>query len=349
MLSALVYTPHSFIRRHLPRFERGLTALGLAGLVYMLLDSLPVFPPFWDGVIVAAVCLTTFTSPFMGYSLATLAAFYPISTISIYLAVLFIAIAILAMRPLSQHLGATILVLAAPWLGGYSLGWVIPLLGGLWWGATGGSWIGALAAFWGLLATGMAGLTPDWLVIAGRMSLMPGILERFAGADSLETLGLLLYPLAPDTTVLLYNLLQIGLWGLVGTLAGNLNDRPEVQHHRPWGGALIALVGGFVLFGAHFALALWLAQPVTATLHTGFWLMAAATSGVITAALEMVQDFFEHPLPRLGWKKPRPGGATAPKPIPAPEPVIPPTHFQPFQKENKQSKEDLIQLELDEE
>jgi hypothetical protein len=349
MLSILFYTPHSFIRRHLPRFERGLTALGLAGLMYVLLTSLPVFPPFWDGVIVAAVCLTTFTSPFMGYSLAALAAFYPISTISIYLAVIFIAMAILAMRPLSQHLGATILVLSAPLLGSYSLGWVIPLLGGLWWGAAGGSWIGALAAFWGLLATGMAGLTPDWLVIAGRMPLMPAVLDRFAGADSLETLGLLIYPLAPDTTILLYNLLQIAIWGLVGTGAGNLNDRPDIQNRRPWGGALIAIVGGFVLFGAHYSLALWLAQPVTQTLHTAFWLMAAATSGVIAAALEMGQDFFEHPLPRLDWKKPRAGGTPASEPAAGPEPVSPPTHFQPFQKEKNKAKEDLIQLELDEE
>lgn len=348
-MSAIFYVPHGFIRRHLPRFERGLTALGLAGLVYVLLTSLPAFPPFWDGVIVAAVFLTALTSPFVGYSLATLAAFYPISTISIYLAVIFIAIAILAMRPLTQHLGATVLVMSAPLLGEYSLGWVIPLMGGLWWGAAGGSWIGALAAFWGMIAAGMAEFTPDWLAIFGHLPPMTAVVERFSGADSLETLGLLINPLAPDTTALLYYLLQIALWGMVGTVTGNLNDRPNVQNRHPWGSALIALAGGFTLLGVHLALAFWLRQPAAETPNLSLWVMAAATTGVLAAALEMLQDFFEHPLPRLGRKKPRAGGVTASETVSSPEPVSPPVSYPPFKKVNDKNKEDLIQLELDEE
>ncbi|GAB4578903.1 MAG: hypothetical protein Fur0022_16400 [Anaerolineales bacterium] len=343
---ALLHVPHGFIRRHLPRVERGLTALGLAGLMYVLITSLPVFPPFWDGVIVATVFLTTLVSPFLGFSLASLAAFYPISTLSIYLAVIFIAIAILAVRPLSQNLGATVLVMSAPLLGGYSLGWVIPLLGGLWWGATGGSWIGSLAAFWGLVAAGMAGLEPDWLLISGQFPPIASILARFAEADSLETLRLLITPLAPDTTALLYVLLQIALWGVVGTVAGNLNDRPNVQNRRPWGGALIALSGGFTLLGVHLLLAYWLGQPAVEGFNFRLGIVAAATAGVIAAALEMLQDFFEHPLPR---PRKKPAGRGASESTSGPEPVSPPEHFPPFNQKKETSKEDLILLELDEE
>ena len=347
-LSALVHIPHGLIRRHLPRVERGLTAAGLAGLVYLLVSSLPAYPPFWDGVIVAVVFLTTFTSPFVGFSLAALAAFYPISTLSIYLAVIFIAIAILAMRPISQNLGATVLVMSAPLLGGYSLGWVIPLLGGLWWGAAGGSWVGALAALWGMVAAGMAGLNPDWLMSFGHFPSSTAIVERFANTNSLDTLGLLVFPLASDTTVLLYHLLQIALWGVVGTFVGSLNDRPTVQNRRPWGGALITIAGGFTLLGIHLILAFWLRQPVVSAPEYAMWVLAAATAGIIAAALEMLQDFFEHPLPRLGWKKPRTGGAAASEQVSGPQPVPPPASYPPLEKEKDKNVQDLILLELDE-
>jgi len=347
-MAALLRVPHGFIRRYLSRFERGLTAFGLAGLVYLLISNLKVFPPFWDGVIVAVVFLTTLTSPFIGFSLAVLASFFPISTISIYLAVIFLAITILAVRPLTQNLGAMVLVVSAPLLGGFSLAWMIPLLGGLWWGAAGGSWIGALAALWGMVAAGMAGLNPDWLAIFGHFPPITDIVERFATADSLETLGLLVFPLAPDTTVLLYHLLQIALWGLVGTFAGNLNDRPDVQNRSPWGGALIAIAGGFTLLGFHLVLAFWLGQPAADTPDYVMWVMAASTAGVIAAALEMLQDFFEHPLPRLRRAKPRPRGVAEPEPGSGPEPVPTPAQYPPFDEKKGKDGEDLILLELDE-
>lgn len=345
---ALLYVPHGFIRRHLPRIERGLTALGLAALVYVLVSSLPVFPPFWDGVIVATIFLTTLASPFAGYAVAVLAAFYPISTISIYVAVIFLAIAILAMRPLTQHLGATVLVMSAPLLRGYSLGWIIPLLGGLWWGAVAGSWIGSLAAFWGMLAVGMAGLPADWLTNMGLFPSMSAAVTRFDGANSLDALRLLILPLAPDTTVLLYHLLQIALWGIVGTVVGSLNDRPNFQNRRPWGGALLALIGGFVLLGGHLALGYWLSE-LAQTINLRLGLMAAATAGVIAAALEMLQDFFEHPLPRPKPRQSRPATSTPPDPSSPPEPVPPPTKYPPFDAKKEKAKEDLILLELDEE
>lgn len=348
---ALLYVPHGFIRRHLPRIERGLTALGLAMLVYVLVTSLPVFPPFWDGAIVAAVFLTTFASPFAGYALAVMAAFYPMSTISIYVAVIFLAIAILAMRPLTQHLGATVLVMSAPLLRSYSLGWIIPLLGGLWWGASAGSWIGSLAALWGMLAFGMAGLPPDWLANMGLFPSMSAIVTRFDGANSLDALRQLILPLAPDTTALLYHLLQIALWGVVGTVIGHLNDRPKVQNLRPWGGALLSVVGGFVLLGGHLALGYWLSASAIQTLNISFGVIAAATAGVIAAALEMLQDFFEHPLPRPKprQQKSRPAKGTPSEPVSGPEPVPPPTEYPPFDAKKEKAKEDLILLELDEE
>ncbi|MFQ5617315.1 MAG: hypothetical protein ACE5GO_12755, partial [Anaerolineales bacterium] len=311
-MSTFLRVPHNLIRRNLSRIERAFAVAGLTGLVYALLSGLPVYPPFWDVVILAAVFLSGLYAPGIGYLIALAAAAFPLFTVSEYLAALFLAVGILGYRAFVQNLGAAVLVLAAPFLSGYSLVWIVPLLGGLWWGASGGAWTGGLAALWGMLAAGMAGLNPDWLVLLGDTpslrlrsgQAMSAVVERFAAADSLETLILLLEPLTSDTTVLLYHVLQIGAWAFMGSLVGKLADRKSVQDRHPWGTALIAILAPFVLLAAHVGLAFWLGQQSAETLPP--WdtlLVAAAAVGVSAAALEFLHDFFEHPLPRLRFRE----------------------------------------------
>src|SRR5512135_2901984 len=97
-----------------------------------------------------------FWSPPAGYFLAVTAALYPLYTLSLYLAVLFLAVALLGQRVFINNLGATLLVLLAPWLAQYHLEWAAVLLGGLWWGKASGAWIGGLGALWGQVLFGMA-------------------------------------------------------------------------------------------------------------------------------------------------------------------------------------------------
>lgn len=298
-MSALMRFPHGLMRRYLSFLERLLVAAGLSGLLYGLMISLPVYPTNWDLVILAAVFVVALWWPGAAYLIAVAAAAYPLYTLSLYIAVLFLAIALLGQRVFIHNLGAMVLVLAAPWLARYNLAWAVPLLGGLWWGAAGGAWMGGLSALWGQVAAGMAGLNPDWLVLIGTSPTIAGVAQRFGEANSLDTLRLILEPLAPNTTLLLYHLLQVVAWAAVGGLVGALADRAWIQHRRPWGAILGGIVGAFVLLGAHIGLGLWLERYTPESLSP-MWSMLIATTvvvAVLVGALEGLRDFLEHPLP----------------------------------------------------
>jgi hypothetical protein len=298
-MSALVRLPHGLMRRYLSWLERVVVAAGLSGLVYGLLSALPVYPPNWDLVILAAVFVVALWWPPIAYFLAVAAAAYPLYTLSLYVAVLFLVVALLGQRVFTHNMGALVLVLAAPWLARYNVAWVVPLLGGLWWGAAGGAWMGGLAALWGQVVAGMAGLNPDWLTRFGTAPGVAGVAQRFGQANSLETLKLILEPLAPNTTILLYHILQVLAWAAVGGIVGALADRAWTQRRRPLGGVLVAVVGACALLGAQVGLGLWLEQYTPAALAPMWPLLLASAVVVVVMAsiLEGVRDVLEHPLP----------------------------------------------------
>jgi hypothetical protein len=199
-----------------------------------------------------------------------------------------------------------VLVLAAPWLARYNLAWVVPPLGGLWWGAAGGAWMGGLAALWGQALAGMAGLNPDWLALIGASPSVAGVAQRFGEADSLDTLKLILEPLAPNATLLLYHLLQVAAWAAVGGIVGFLADRAWFQRRRPWGTMLIGVGGAFALMGAHIGLGVWLERYTRETL-SAMWPAIIATTivvAVVVAVAEGLRDFLEHPLRPRPRRKP---------------------------------------------
>jgi hypothetical protein len=259
-MSTLVRLPHGLMRRYLSFLERIIVAAGLAGLVFGLVSSLPVYPPNWDLVILATVFVVALWWPGVAYFIAVAAVAYPLYTLSLYIAVLFLAVALLGQRVFIHNMGAMVLVLATPWLARYNLAWMVPLLGGLWWGAAGGAWMGGLAALWGQVLAGMAGLSPDWLALIGSSPTVVGVAQRFGEANSLETLKLILEPLAPGSTLLLYHLLQVIAWAAVGGIVGFLADRTWVQRRRPWGTIIVGVAGAFALLGAHLGLGAWLEQ-----------------------------------------------------------------------------------------
>lgn len=345
-MSALVRLPHGLMRRYLSFLERLLIAAGLSGLLYGLLSSLPVYPPNWDLVILAAVFVVALWWPGAAYFIAVAAAAYPLYTLSLYVAVLFLAIALFGQRIFTHNLGALVLVLATPWLARYNVAWVVPLLGGLWWGAAGGAWMGGLAALWGQMIAGMAGLKPDWLALIGTSPTIAGVAQRFGEANSLETLKLILEPLAPSATLLLYYLLQVFAWTAVGGIVGVLADRAWIQRRRPWGTIVTGVAGAFTLLGAHVGLGLWLEQYTVETLSP-MWPVLLATAvvvAVVVGALEGLRYFLEHPLPpRRRPVRPyrRPGSASEPERVPLPVPVQLPAW------EPADESEDLIMLELD--
>lgn len=364
-MSTLLRLPHGLIRRYMFFVERLLVAAGLSVLLYGLMGSLPVYPPNWDLVILALVFVVALWWPAAAYFLALAAAAYPIYTLSLYIFVLFLAVALLGQRIFIHNLGATVLVLAVPWLARYNVAWAIPLLGGLWWGATGGAWMGALSALWGQLMTGMAGRNPDWLALIGTSPTMTGVAQRFGQANSLETLKLILEPIAPNATLLLYHLLQVIAWAAVGGLVGLLADRAWIQHRRPWGAMGAGIVGAFALLAAHLGLALWLDQYTLATLLSLSPVLLATTVvvAVLVIGLEGLRDLIEHPLPparrrpqralkrwgRLNGRNSRESAVRAShsrQPGDAERGPLPvPSQFPPW--DSAEGPEDLIMLELD--
>jgi hypothetical protein len=345
-MSVLLRLPHGLMRRYLSWLERLLVAAGLSALLYGLTSSLPVYPLNWDLVILAVVFVVTLWSPGIAYFIAVAAAAYPLYTLSLYVAVLFLAVALLGQRIFIHNLGATVLVLATPWLARYQVAWVVPLLGGVWWGAAGGAWMGGGAALWGQLAAGMAGLNPDWLTLIGSSPTIAGVAQRFGEANSLETLKLILEPLAPNATLLLYHLLQVVAWAVVGGIVGTVADRSWIQQRRPWGAIVTATLGAFALLGAHVGLGLWLEQHALTTLAP-LWSPLIVTTvmvAIVVGILEGLRDFLEHPLPpvrRRTRRERRPGRAREPERAPLPVPPQLPDW------EPADEAEDLIMLELD--
>jgi hypothetical protein len=296
-MEVLLRHPHGFVKRHLSRLERGLVGAALAGLLYLWLLGLPAYPTPWVTVIAIVVFLVMLWSPAAAFFLAVGAALYPLYTISVYVAALFLAVALLGQRVFINHMGATLLVLSTPWLAQVHLAWVVPLLGGLARGKTAGAWMGGLAGLWALTLAGMTGAQPDWLFISGEPLAFNQLVVRFSQANVLETLKMILSPLAPDATRLLYVLLQVVVWVLAAAVTGGLAERSWPQHHRPFGNMLLAVFGGALLAIGHLWLAYWLQQyPGIILMNAGPRLaLDALVAVLLVSVLEGLRYFVGEP------------------------------------------------------
>lgn len=298
-MNTVLRVPHGYLRRHLSSVERVLVAAGLAILLYQLLTFFPAYPSPWEVVLTTMIFVVMLWSPPVAYFLAVFAAVYPLYTVSLYLAVLFLVVALLGQRVFIHNLGATLLVLLAPWLAQFQLAWLAPLLGGLWWGKSGGAWVGALSALWSQVLFGMTGLPPDLLAALGTAPVTSTLVTRFGPANSLETLQLLVGPLAPTPTLLLYHLLQITLWAMVAALVGGLAERRWVQQNHPIRVTVVLFAGALALLCGQIGLAAWLEQYAGDRLlgMAPQLVLAMLATTVSAAALDGIRDFAEHPFP----------------------------------------------------
>ena len=357
-MTAITRTSHRIYKRYQSLIEAAITSTCLAFLMGIILASIPVYPPNWAPVMIGIVALVGIRWPLLAYILTSLVLLYPIYSLSLYLAVLFLATAILLHRPASHYLGATVLILATPLLAKYYLHWTVPILAGLWWGAINGFWIGSVAALWGKFLGGMAGLDIDWLAMVGQSPTLAGLVQRYNGLDSLETLTKLIQPLAPDTTLLLYHLLQIVTWGLVGGLVGFLAHQKWLYHHYPWSTLAASALGVVALGISHLFLTIWLRQTNPTLINYQSLLMTAIIGLVVSSTLEVIRQSLELPVaPKIrkriistSVKRPETRQEalatsttnqeqTRPAPIPLPD--LP--EWEPPEEDNN----DLILLELD--
>ena len=292
----VIYPIHNYLRRHFGMIEQIITAAGLAAILYGLMQLLPSYPPDWGIVITGVVFFLSIVSPVAGYFVAVLAAAYPLYLVSIYIAVIFLAIAVIGQHAFIQNLSGALLSLASPLLGAIYLSWTIPLLGGLWWGPAGGAVIGGVAALWMELVAGMAYLPPDLINLLGILPVVTDPFGRFASANSLEVLKILFLPLASNSSTLLYHILQIVIWSFTGWMVGMLNEKDWAQVRRPRSSISIALAGVLALVVLQISLNLWLGAPIGSGAQIALGI-TAFSSLIAVIMLEFIQHFFEHPLP----------------------------------------------------
>jgi hypothetical protein len=261
MIAQALRGPHNLYRRYQALLESTLTAICLATVVVLALNSLAVYPYNWVLVMGVAIALLGIRWPLAAYLISVAVMLYPLYTVNLYLAVLFLATSVLGQRLFVHYLGATVLILATPMLAQYHLHWLVPILGGLWWGST-GAWIGGLAALWGKMLGGMAGLDLDWLVLAGQTPDILAIAVRFEDKNSLDTLLLLIEPFATTSSIILYNLLQVIGWATAGGFVGSLAKRKWIKYRAPWSILVLTAGGGLIMMFTHLGLPYWLQEAL---------------------------------------------------------------------------------------
>jgi hypothetical protein len=352
--------PSLLYQRHQPITERLVAVVGLCGLVFVVLQSLPVYPPDWDIVILVAILLLGLWLTAAAYYLTVVVLLYPLYSISLYLAIIFLAVAILGQWIIIRNLGLAVLVAATPLLAQGRLEAIVPFLAGLWWGVGKGAWAAALAAFWGKLVGGMGGLNIDWLVLSGGSISVQRIVERFASTNSLQTLLLLVEPFAPDSTVLLFHLLQITGWAVAAAFVGLTVRQHWLRERGPWAAAL-ALVGGAGLLAASYLLLpywLELAAPALLWAEALPLAIALALSAGIVMMVNGAMHLLNQPPPRPTYyarkkekrevarqPRARAGPVRPPPPPPSSPPPPPPPSLPAWEEEEVE--EDLIMIELD--
>lgn len=336
----LLRTLHEFIRTHHTQAARLFAAGLLAALLGLWMQVSGQYPPYWDVAMVILTVLAGLWSPLAAWWLAGLVGLYGLYQISFYLAVLWLCILILAQRPASRHLALSALLLATPFLAHWHLAWLPLLLGGLYLGRNGGLWIGGLSALWGLVVAALHGFAPDWLTFAMAPWSADIVAGRFAGLNSWRTLYALAQPLISNPTVLLYVLLQIGVWMLAGALVG-YGMRNNFGDRRP-SRVLLTTLGGAASLGIlQGGLALWVGiHPWGWFTSQGFPLLLSLLLSPLAATwLDILNDFFARPLPprAVSYQEAPP---SRPQISPNPLPETP-------QIEKKDDENDLIMLELD--
>lgn len=344
---------HAGIRRNLFWLERLFIAGGLTALLAQLFAAQPVYPNYWDTAITAGVFFTLLFWPTFGYFALLLAALYPLGSISIYVAVLVLAIALIGQHWFIPNLGLVVLTLSAPFLNGLYLAWLVPLLGGLWWGPRGGLLAGLLGALWGKVIFGLIGLPPDWLRLAGLYPDLAPTLLRFAGLNSWQVLETLTAPLISDSTAALYHALQIAIWAFTGWWIGRLMLKDRVQYHRPRATIGLVAAGVFSLTILQALLFLWLGFDDINPIVLDSLLPTALLSLLAGIFAELLFHFFEHPfsIPAKASPRSQPPMQRRSNPsaqVPAsPHPIERASSDEPQSPSKKTDEDHLIMIELD--
>jgi hypothetical protein len=318
------------------------------------------FPAQWRAVLAACIFFGGLWKPIVAYALFVAAVAYPLYQISIYVMALALALLILCapvvVRCLPQALWVLVAVLLAP----LHLTPVVPLLAGLWWGEAAGGIAGGLAALWLKIATGMSGAWPDLWRANGWMFRAEWVYERFHGADSLQTLILIVEPLASDSLILLFNLLQVLSWAVAGFVVGFLahhlhawKSQVRSTPYSSWSAALSLGPGLVMIWAGYVAVPTWL-QVNGPTWFEPLWLPAQLLmAGGMAWSVDALRRHLQRPV-LADEAKPaaqsmigqdEPATAQAHKRVVAPDELL--RRARPRRRRRNDGDQDIIMLELD--
>jgi len=356
-MSFLLRPLFSLYQNNRTTINRAISAAWLSGMIWLTLGELSVYPARWRAVIAAGVLTVGLWTVEGAFYIAVLALLYPLYHISIYVLVLFLAMAALLRPVIIAHFNQTLLIVSTPLLAQVHLEAVPALLAGLLWGAGSGMWVGGLAALWFKLLGGMSGLNIDLGILISSLRQAQDsaplnvnlIMDRFHTANSLETLQRLVEPFAPSSTVALSHLLQILVWGMAGYLVGGMARRGWMDE-RGTLGRVICLMAGAVLL---LAGTLWV--PVWLELRPEDEVMAQITPAAmdslfaisVVALLDGCRRLLNRPLQQRTRRRRKPvrepaerGVSEGPKPLPLSHKKIP----EPLPSDQD---DDIIMIELD--
>jgi hypothetical protein len=331
-------------------WDRSVTAAGLAALFWAAAEATTSYPQEWQLFLVAALVVAGLASPRMAYVLFVLLVAYPLYSISIYLAALLLAVLILSYPWATRNLNATILILVAPALLPWHLEASLPLLAGLWWGERTAVFVGGLAAMWLKLLAGMAGQTLDLARLSGWTPAASGVVERFSGLNSFQTVMGLINPFAASSQMLMLHLFQILAWALAGYVVGRLVMRTWSDRWRGWAPLLSTVPAAAALWVTYvFAPYLWQWQEQGLALPPENLMGWVFLPALAAAAARQFYLYLRRPVLRPLRRRSR----SQPEPQPSSRPVTPKPQRAisqaTIQRSRKLSEadDDLIMLEID--
>jgi hypothetical protein len=314
MVAPTTWLPQLY-QRYRSFWDRVVPAAGLAWLLWATTQASGAFPGEWRVFLAAVLLLLGLARPDLAYVAFIFCVAYPLYSVSIYLAAIFLAVLILTSHWAMRNLGATVWVLATPVLLPWHLEAAAPLLAGLWWGEVTGALAGGLAALWLKLLAGMASQPLDLVQLSGWTPAGASTIQRFSDFNSLQTLLELVNPFAGTSQALLLHVLQVLSWGLAGYLTGRLAQRAWSDRWRGWAPLLSAVPATGVLWASHVLLARSLEQPevelATRLNSLPLWLLSSALA---SAALRLLYLHLRRPVPRSLRRRPRGEEKSAPQP-----------------------------------
>jgi len=344
MLRDVRYWPARLYQRYRPWLSRIPAAVLLAWLFWAADQTIGAYPYEWRLFLTSLLAVAAAYALPWGYGLFIVVLFYPLYTISIYLAVLALAFLVPPLFYMTDDLTAVLLILASPALVPYRLAPAVPAFAGLWWGEGLGTFVGVATAWWLQILAAMTGRAPDLSQLGGQKWAWSLLIERFQQANSLQTLQWALGPLAPDPHTFLRYILQVIGWGLAGYLVGLV--RPRVRRSwrgAPWGSLVVVpLLTALGLFLGYAGL------PMAFRLQApGFvpWssLIDGLAGGAVAAGVMILYHYLTGPVRHAAF--PSPSALDTQPPIPPsrhPAPSIP----RPTVRADE-PQDDIIMIDLD--